>query len=77
MIHYRMEPLVGDPSILHFSGTFLDVSISLCFSHLEGALGVAALPRRGVAQGCVLGGELGGSPGSDRTGLVGLSFRSI
>ena len=72
-----MESLVEDPSLFQFSGTFLYVSIFLCFSHLEGALGVAALPRRGVAQGCVLGGELGGSPGSDRTGLVGLSFRSI
>ena len=77
MIHFRMEPWVGDPSVLQFSGKFLDVSIFLCFYHLEGALGVAALPRRGVAQGCILGGELGGSQGSDRTGLVGLSFRSI
>ena len=74
-----MDPLVDDPDVFKFSGTFLNVSISLCFSHLEGALGgrranalgggprapweVAALPRWGEAQGCVLGGELGGSPG--------------
>ena len=55
-----MDPLVDDPDVFKFSGTFLNVSISLCFSHLEGALGGRRATALGGGPGMRLGGRAGG-----------------